>query len=79
MDEMTHLYAVVEDGGETEGVFSTLDKAKAAVEANIRSYESASGRPEPELTWSAGHRDGVYVCDPGNMNIYVIELDPKEL
>ena len=60
---MVDLYAAVESGGETVGVFSTLDKAKASVEAKIADdirggyYGFHNDDPLPELTWQTqeGH------------------------
>jgi hypothetical protein len=65
---MTELYEAV-SCNETVGVFSTLDKAKAAVEAKIRQeittgiygIQYARQNPLPALTWQ-DQGNGVHVC-----------------
>jgi len=69
MDEMIHLYAAVWCS-DTMGTFSTLEKAKAAVEAKIlndvrRGYYELHGQDRaqlPELTWQFQEEGGVHKC-----------------
>jgi hypothetical protein len=69
MDEMIHLYAAV-DCSDTVGTFSTLEKAKAAVEAKIiadmrKGIYGKRYMPQdsmPELTWQFQEEGGVHKC-----------------
>lgn len=91
---MTKLYEVVAGGGETIGTFSSLDKAKAAVEARVirRLRAGDYGReftqsPVLESAWE-DQGDGTHTYQfsigtsrwySAGRDIYTIELDPAEL